>query len=84
MTAPYVYNEIEPIIRRKLVDDLGPNLAVYTEEIDEGRVYVKVIGDKFDGLTEAAKQRKVWKTLRQLGPIEKAVGLVLTFGLDEL
>lgn len=62
-----------------------PNAAVRTDEGEAGHVYVRIVSDRFDGLSERVKQDLVWDTLRQeLQEEAQAVALVLPFGTDQI
>lgn len=85
MLSPiFNFNEIEPQIRRALHLRLGDEILVSTEEVDSGRVFVKVVSPIFNGHTERQKQEMVWSALQSLGPESQAVSLVLAFGMDEI
>ena len=84
LTLQFNYQQIEPQIRQALYDALGPHIAVGTEEVDDGRAFVKVVAPQFNALSSADKQTAVWEALRRLGPDAQAVSLVLAFGTDEI
>ena len=78
------YQQIEPQVRQALYDSLGQHIAVSTEEVDSGRVFVKVVAPRLNGLSPKDKQDVVWEALHTLGPEAQAVSLVLAFGTDEI
>ncbi len=78
------YSQIEPKVQHALYSALGQNIAVGTEEVDAGRVFVKVVSAQFNGMSAKDKQNAVWKALETLGPEAQAVSLVLAFGTDEI
>ena len=83
-TLSFNYQQIEPQVRHALYQAFGQHLAIGTEEIDGGRVFLKVIGEVFNGLSEKEKQERVWGVLQKLGTEGQAVSLVLAFGTDEI
>ena len=83
-TMPFNYQQIEPQIRQALYETLGQHIAISTEEVDFGRVFVKVIAPSLNGLSPKSKQDAVWNALHHLGPNAEAVSLVLAFGTDEI
>jgi hypothetical protein len=83
-TMQFNYQKIEPQIRQALYDILGQHIAVSTEEVDDGRVFVKVIAPSLNGLSPKHKQDTVWNALHTLGADPQAVSLVLAFGTDEI
>ncbi len=83
-TLQFNYQQIEPQIREALYNGLGQHIAVSTEEVDDGRVFVKVVAPRLNGLSAKKKQDAVWDALHTLGPDAQAVSLVLAFGTDEI
>ncbi len=84
-TLSFDYAKISPEVREVLKKEFGPNVAIRTEEGNAGHVYVRIVSDRFDGLSEHAKQDKIWDVLRdQLKEESQAVSLVLAFGLDQI
>lgn len=50
-----------------------------------GRVHVKVVSEKFNGLSEPEKQDMIWVILEgELGEDAKYVTLAIAYGTDEL
>ena len=85
MSVPtFNYQEIEPQIRQTLYNGPGPHIAVGTEEVDYGRVLVKVITPQFNGVSARKRQDLIWDALKTLGTNAQAVSLVLAFGTDEI
>ena len=82
----FVYQQIEPQVREILTGAVQPeNVLINTEEVDNGRVFVKIVSPYFNGRSEREKQNIVWDALKaQLGEGSQAVSLVLPFGMDEL
>ena len=83
-TTLFNFSEMEPMVRQALYAGLGQNIAVGTEEVEGGRVFVKVVSPALNGLSEREKQDLVWNALHNLGPSEEAVALALAFGTDEI
>jgi hypothetical protein len=83
-TATFNYREIEPRIKQALYENIGPHIAVGSEEMDDGRVFLKVVATELNGLSAKKKQDVVWDALHTLGPDAQAVSLVLAFGTDEI
>jgi stress-induced morphogen len=63
-----------------------PTETVATERGYNGRVRVKVVSEKLNGLTEQEKQDVVWSVLRKAFPEDElqSIAIVLAFGTDEL
>ena len=80
----YDYNIVEPKIRNVLYSALGQHLAIGTEEVDDGKVFVKVIAESFNGMKAKDRQARVWHALESLGSDAHAVSFVLAFGTDEV
>lgn len=81
----YDYAKISPKVHDVLKKEFGPNVAIRTEEGNAGHVYVRIVSDRFDGLSDSAKQDKIWDALRDhLHENAQAVSLVLAFGLDQI
>ena len=83
-TLTFNYQQIEPQIRQALYNAIGPHIAIGTEEVDNGRVLVKVVATEFNGLSAKAKQDVVWDALHGLGANAQAVAIALAFGTDEI
>jgi stress-induced morphogen len=64
----------------------GPNAAVRTDPGGEsGKVFVRIVSDKFDGRSETEKQQVIWDTLKkEMKEDSQAVALVLAFGTDQV
>ena len=79
------YSQNSAQVRETLQREFGPNAAVRTDEGDGGRVYVRIVSDRFDGLSDRTKQDLIWETLRrELREEAQAVALVLAFGMDQI
>lgn len=79
------YAQASATVREMLQKEFGPNAAVRTDEGDSGTVYVRIVSDRFDGLSDRTKQDIIWKALRQnLKEDSQAVALVLAFGTDQI
>lgn len=83
-TLQFNYQQIEPQIQQALYDALGQHIAISTEEVDFGRVFVKVIAPSLNGMSPKDKQDTVWKALHTLGLDAQAISMVLAFGTDEI
>ena len=73
---------------QRVVDALRedfPTDTIDTTEGYNGRIYVKLVSRRFNGMSEAEKQAFIWDLLRdKLGPDAQAVSLALVYGTDEL
>lgn len=79
------YAQISASVRETLQREFGPNAAIRTDEGDQGQVYVRIVSDRFDGLSDRTKQDIIWEALRQnLKEESQAVALVLAFGTDQI
>ncbi len=83
-TATLNAHEIEPRIEQTLYENIGPHIAIGSEEDEEGRLVLKVVAPQFNGLSERKRQDIVWDALNTLGPDMQAVFVVLAFGTDEI
>ena len=80
----YKFAEIEPRVRQALYEGIGQHIAVGTEEVDYGRIFLKVVAPQFNGLSARKRQDAIWDALNALGPEAQAVSLALAFGTDEI
>ncbi len=79
------YRQASASVREALQKSFGPNAAIRTDEGEDGKVFVRIVSDRFDGLSDRTKQDLIWDTLRQdLKEESQAVALVLAFGTDQL
>lgn len=84
-TLLFNYAQMSVKVRNTLQKAFGPNAAIRTDEGEGGQVYVRLVSDRFDGVSDTVKQDLIWDTLRQeMGPNAQAVALVLAFGTDQL
>ncbi len=84
-TLLFKYTQMSVKVRDTLQKAFGPNAAIRTDEGEGGQVYVRIVSDRFDGMSDTMKQDLIWDALRQeLGPNAQAVALVLAFGTDQL
>lgn len=62
-----------------------PTDTIDTTEGYNGRIHVKLVSRRFNGMREAEKQAFIWDLLRdKMGPGAQAVSLALVYGTDEL
>ena len=81
----FKFSEVEPRVKQVISDELGTNVAIGTEEVDGGRIFLKVVSPAFNGVTAKKREEALWKALRRvLGPEVQAISLMLTFGTDEI
>jgi stress-induced morphogen len=81
----YDYKEMSARAHAILGKAFGPNAAIRTDEGEGGTVFVRIVSDKFDGLTEKEKQDAIWDLLRgELKEEAQAIALVLAFGTDQV
>ena len=79
------YAQTSARVRETLQKAFGPNAAIRTDEGNDGHIYVRLVSDRFDGLSERAKQDIIWESLRQeLHEEADNVALVLAFGTDQI
>ena len=79
------YAQVSVEVRDTLQRAFGPNAAIRTDEGEGGQVYVRIVSDRFDDMSDTVKQDMIWNALRQeMGPEAQAVALVLAFGTDQL
>ena len=84
-TIQFNYAQMSVRVQEVLREAFGPNVALRTEEGENGQVYVRLVSDRFDGMTERDKQALIGNTLRErLGAEVQAVALVLAFGMDQI
>lgn len=73
---------------KRVVDALReafPTVTIDTSEGYNGRVHVKLVSRRFNGISEPEKQDIVWRLLRdKLGEDSQAVSLAIVYGTDEL
>ena len=79
------YSAVASRVRETLNRNLGENSAVETEEGYEGRVRVKVVSSRLNGMKERQKQNYLWEILQsELGELSQRVSFVVGYGMDEL
>ena len=79
------YQQVSTSVRETLQKAFGPNAAIRTDEGEGGQVFVRIVSDCFDSLSDHAKQDIIWDTLRKdLQEEAQAVALVLAFGTDQV
>ena len=84
-TLLFNYAQLSVKVRDTLQKAFGPNAALRTDEGGGGQVYVRIVSDRFDGMSDTQKQDMIWDALRQeMGPEAQVVALVLAFGTDQL
>lgn len=76
-TISFNYPQMSATVRETLQKAFGPNAAVRTDEGEAGHICVRIVSDRFDGLSERVKQGLVWDTLwQELKEEAKAVALI--------
>ena len=71
---------VEEVLRR-----VFPTDTIDTTEGYNGRVHLKIVSRRFNGMKEPAKQDHLWHLLRDnLGENAQAISLALAYGTDEL
>ncbi len=78
------YSEVKSQVLQALRKRLGEDVLMSAAEVEGGRIFIKVVSPKLDGLTERKKQDVVWEAMHTLGPNAQAVTLALAFGMDEI
>ena len=59
--------------------------TIDTSEGYNGRVHVKLVSNRFNGMKEREKQEYIWNLLKaKLGPDSQVVSLAVVYGTDEL
>lgn len=72
-------------MRGTLQRAFGPNAAIRTNEGDGGQLYVRIVSERFDGLSDGTKQDLIWEALRQeLQEEAQTVALVLAFSPGQI
>lgn len=82
----YDYKTIAPQVKETLRRAMGENSLVVTQEGYQGRIHAKVVSERFDGMSEAEKQRFVWDILKaETDPeTQLAVTFVVCYGTEDL
>ena len=81
--ATYDYRALSERVRRALRASFHPAKLRMSEGY-LGRVHVLLRAEELNGLSEKAKQERVWAVLKQtLGADAQGVSLVLPYGTDE-
>ena len=85
-SATFDYEIMSKRTATVLRNAFGPNAAVRTDPGGEsGKVFVRIVSDKFDGRSETQKQKAIWDTLKkEMKEDAQAVALVLAFGTDQV
>lgn len=85
VATEYNYAEIAPKVEQALRRAFPHNAVIETEEGYLGRVRVKVITSKLNGLSEREKQDTLWEILQaELPGQTEAVSVILGYGTDEI
>jgi stress-induced morphogen len=62
-----------------------PHDTIATSPGYKGRVHVKIVSERFNGISEREKQQIIWDALHdKLGEDQQPVSLALAYGTDEL
>ena len=62
-----------------------PQDTIDTSEGYNGRVHLKIVSRRFNGMSEKEKQNYIWDLMNsELGPDAQSVSLALVYGTDEL
>jgi len=78
------YSELAPRVLAALREHF-PQDTIALSEGYMGRVHVKIVSEKFNGLGERDKQAMIWVILEgELGEDAKYVSLAIAYGTDEL
>lgn len=85
LSISFNYAQMSVRVRETLQKAFGPDAAIRTDEGEAGRVYVRIVSDHFDGLSERTKQDMIWDVLETgLREEAQAVALGLAFGTDQI
>ncbi len=80
----YNYEEIAPRVKQALRHAF-PQDTMVTSEGYLGRVHVKVVSERFNGMSDREKQAYVYEVLNtHLQEEAQAVSLAVAYGTDEL
>ncbi len=78
------YEQFAPRVEAAL-REVFPLDTIATSEGYQGRVHVKIVSSRFNGMSEREKQNFVWEVLRErLGEDAQVVSFVVAYGTDEL
>jgi stress-induced morphogen len=78
------YTERSRVVKRALKKRFPDALNIRTEPGYQGRVHVRVVSPKFDGLTEKQKQELLWDIFREeLHEDSQFISIALAYGTDE-
>lgn len=79
------FNMVAPRIEKKLRTMLGENTVIDLSPGFEGRVRVKVVSPKLNGLPKAEQGNVIWDAINEeLGSFTGTVSYVVAYSTDEL
>ena len=87
MNAPtFEYTDISNRVRQTLREAFGDNTVIVTEEGYRGRIHVKIVSERFNGMGERQKQNYIWDIINaELDKeAQQAVSVVMCYSTDEL
>lgn len=80
----YDYQALSGDVKRALRREF-PEDTIATTEGYQGRVRVKVVSERFNGMSERDRQDLLWEILQsQLGAGTQGVSVAIAYGTDEL
>lgn len=83
-TATFDYTQEAAKVKKALRAEF-PQDTIATSEGYAGRVHVKVVSERFNGMSERDKQQYLWDLVQDhLGEDAQAVSLALAYSTDEL
>ena len=84
-TPTYNFAEIAPKVK-SAVRKAFPEDTVIVQEGYLGRIHLKVVSERFNGMSERGKQEYIWDLLRaELDPeAQQAISLAVAYSTDEL
>jgi len=88
--SPLAYAAIAPAVKQSLVEAFGPEVIVETKRAPGDqlgdKVFVLVVGSRFNGKTDRQRQKAVWDVIRgNLASDQEArVALALVRGTEDV
>ncbi len=80
----YDYEEMAPLVKQALRNAFPEDTIVISPGYS-GRIHVKVVSERFSGMSDRDKQAYLYEVLREhLAEDAQAVSLAIAYGTDEL
>ena len=86
VSKKYDYAESASQVKSALRKAFGENATLVTNEGYNGRIHLKVVSERFNGMNGSERQQYVWDAIQDEldTKMREAISLVLCYSTDEL